>query len=82
MLTAPENYKGIKFVRISNLSSEEKDVIWKTVNSDHIIKILKEDALMNDCMQYKHYVSWYENAFNRSSKKLEHSESHHLAIAS
>jgi hypothetical protein len=64
MLAASENYKGIKFVRISSLPVDQKNQIWKSINDKAIIKILQGDTLLNDCVQYKHYVIWYENKYS------------------
>jgi hypothetical protein len=64
MLVASENYKGIKFVRISSLPVDQKNQIWKSIHQNAIIKILKGDTLLNDCIQYKHYVAWYENSYS------------------
>jgi hypothetical protein len=64
MLVASENYKGIKFVRVSSLPLDQKNQIWRTINHKAIIKILKGDTLMNDCVQYNHYVTWYEKDYS------------------
>ncbi|GHM99937.1 hypothetical protein WSM22_14270 [Cytophagales bacterium WSM2-2] len=76
MLVASENYKGIKFVRISSLPVEQKNLIWKSVNTNLVIKILKDDTLLNDCLQYNHYATWYENFFKTTlrpeSVQIEH----------
>jgi hypothetical protein len=63
MLADSENYKGIKFVRISSLPQEQKAQIWNSFNINLIIKILKGETLLNDCLEYKHYVSWYEKIY-------------------
>lgn len=53
-----ENFKGIEFVRISSLPEDQKERIWKSFQHDKIIKIVKDRALMNDCILYQDYVSW------------------------
>ena len=72
MLAASENYKGIKFVRISSLPLDQKNLIRKSINRREIIKILKEDTLLNDCVQYEHYVTWYKDNFspNENAKTI------------
>lgn len=84
MLAASENYKGIKFVRISSLPVDQKNLIWKSINHDSIIKILSGDTLMNDCVQYQHYVIWYENNYGSdgNAKSIAVSVSANLALAS
>ena len=53
-----ENFKGIEFVRISSLPEDQKEKIWKSFHHDKIIKIVKDQALLNDCILYNDYVSW------------------------
>ncbi len=53
-----ENFKGIEFVRISSLPEEQKQRIWQSFQHDKIIKIVKDQALMNDCILYNDYLSW------------------------
>jgi hypothetical protein len=81
MLAASENYKGIKFVRISSLPAEQKNIIWKSIDHNSVIKILKEETLINDGLQYKHYVSWYEQIFKPREENLNITPSK-FAIAS
>ncbi|MBS1682389.1 MAG: hypothetical protein JST48_11805 [Bacteroidetes bacterium] len=84
MKAAAENYKGIKYVRISSLPLEQKDRIWKTIDCNRVIKILMGDSLLNDCLQYEHYIAWYENFYSIKEKPVEvyPSTAENLAIAS
>ncbi len=54
-----EVYKGIEFVRISNLPAEQKEKISNTFPKDKVIKILKDEYVLNDCIQYRDYVEWF-----------------------
>ncbi len=67
MKVQAENYKGIDFVRISKLPEDQKTAIAQTIASDKIIKILRENELLVDCIQFKHYELWYETAFSNVS---------------
>jgi hypothetical protein len=62
-----ESYKGIEFVRISSLTNEDKSKIWQTIQRDKIIKILRGNELLNDCIQYDDYVSWYHQMKNQQN---------------
>jgi hypothetical protein len=55
---SPELFKGIEFVRISNLPEEQRQRIWKSFQQDKIIKIVRDQALMNDCILYPDYQQW------------------------
>ncbi len=69
MRAAAENYKGIEFVRISTLPEDQKQLIWTSLKRDKIIKILKNDCLLNDCVQVSDYEAWYtENYFVKSTE--------------
>lgn len=58
MRVKAENFKGIEFVRISSLPNDQKEKIWKSFQHDKIIKIVKDNALLNDCILYHDYVNW------------------------
>ena len=53
-----ENFKGIEFIRISSLPEDQKEKIWQSFQQDKIIKIVKDQALLNDCILVHDYVSW------------------------
>lgn len=59
MKAAAEIYKGIEFVRIFSLPDEQKVLIWQSLDRNKIIKILRENTLLNDCIQYSDYLAWY-----------------------
>lgn len=63
MRTQSENYKGIEFVRISALPEDQKQLIWTSLKRDKIIKILKTDCLLNDCIQLRDYEAWYSENY-------------------
>lgn len=54
----PEVYKGISFVRLSNLPKDQKQVISQTKIKK--IKIKTDSSLLTDCVQYLDYERWYE----------------------
>lgn len=49
-------YKGIEFVRLSSLSNAEQELFMKTQGRQGIIKILINEEIVNDCIQYKDYL--------------------------
>jgi hypothetical protein len=59
MLIKPEKYKGISFIRISSLPGEQKSSIKQNYNREGVVKILKDNSLLNDCIIYDDYVKWY-----------------------
>jgi hypothetical protein len=59
MLVEPENFKGISFVRISSLPAEQKVKIRESFDRELIVKILRDNSLINDCIVYTDYLNWY-----------------------
>ena len=68
MKAMAENFKGIEFVRISSLPQEQKEKIWQSFQQDKIIKIVRDQALMNDCILYEDYLSWLNQHQNPAAK--------------
>ena len=64
-------YKGIEFVEISTLPSEQRASLLQTVSPDLFIKILVDGKLMPRCIQYKDYEAWYDNSYRPSASKEE-----------
>lgn len=75
MLVDPEHYKGISFVRISMLPHEQRIKIRETFSRELIVKILRENTLINDCIVYDDYVSWFRltKAARNIDEKVEKS---------
>jgi hypothetical protein len=62
-------YKGIEFVEIYSLPNEQKQNLLQTIDPDLFIKILVDGKLMSQCIQYKDYEEWYDNAFVSSKDR-------------
>lgn len=58
-----ETYKGIEFIRISSLPDDQKNQITRTLESHHIIKILRGKDLLPDCVQVAEYKRWMTEKF-------------------
>lgn len=62
-------YRGIEFIRISDLPQDQKEAISPWLVEGKVIKILKnDDQLLSDCVQYTHYKDWYVNVFSIASQ--------------
>jgi hypothetical protein len=69
-----EEFRGIKYVRISSLPENQRKQINSSLSSSLIIKILREGTVLHDCLQYNHYAAWYENIYKANpigDKKVE-----------
>ncbi len=58
-----ESYKGIEFVRISNLPVEQIEHLYTSFPKEKIIKILKGDVILKDCIQYQEYQEWVKQSY-------------------
>jgi hypothetical protein len=56
-------YKGIQYVQVSTLPSEQRDRLLGTINRELFIKILVDGKLLGNCLQFKDYESWFENVY-------------------
>lgn len=63
MRAVAQNFKGIEYVQISSLPVDQKKLIWNSINHTLIIMILKDDHLLNDCLQYRDYSNWYDSIY-------------------
>ena len=53
-----ECYKGIEFVRISSLPKEQQNQVWASFEREKIIKIVRDQTLLNDCILYHDFKAW------------------------
>ncbi len=60
MRAAAEIYRGIEFVRISILPEDQRAAIHRSIPTDKIIKILKDNSLLKDCVLYSDYIEWLD----------------------
>ena len=56
-------YKGIQYVQVSTLPSEQRDRLLGSINRELFIKILVDGKLLGNCLQFKDYESWFENVY-------------------
>jgi type III secretory pathway lipoprotein EscJ len=62
-----EIYRGIEFVRISNLPIEQSERILDSFPKESIIKILNDDVIIKDCIPYRDYQEWFKKFYLVSS---------------
>lgn len=53
-----EQFRGIQFVRISSMSKDQQEQVWDSFDREKIIKIIKDESLMNDCILFSDYTAW------------------------
>jgi hypothetical protein len=66
-----ESYKGIEFVRISNLPEDQKTLITRTIDQSKIIKILRGKELLSDCVQINDYDRWMSESFMKEAMNVQ-----------
>jgi len=60
---SPSFFKGITFIRISNLPRIQHQELLEWLSPTSIINIKVNGVILEDCLQYKDYEYWYENQF-------------------
>ena len=58
-------YKGIEYVQFSELPQEQQTMLSKNLKQ-LTIKILVNDKIVSDCLQFRDYLEWYESVFSVS----------------
>lgn len=53
-----EEFRGIQFVRISSMSKDQQEQVWNSFDREKIIKIVKEQSLLNDCILFSDFTAW------------------------
>lgn len=67
----PTIYRGIEFIRVSELPDNEQLQIKNWAVRQTIIKILTTEGLLTDCITYKNYKHWYDNIFTEAKSEEE-----------
>ena len=57
-------FRGIHYIRISELPATQKDMFLKWLPRDMVIKIQIEQDILPDCVQYHHYLHWFDNVMH------------------
>jgi hypothetical protein len=75
-------YKGIEFIRISSLPADQQAAMKENFDTELFIKILINETVVSDCVQYKDYSAWYASNFSKDrvgqGKKLVSAEHREL----
>jgi len=75
----PTIFKGIEFIRISELPSDQKANLTLTFDGELIINVLVDDKILRDCIQWKDYISWHrEFCANEVDAVLEEPGNNHI----
>lgn len=52
-------FKGIDYIRLSSLTTEQAASLKSDLNSRTLIKILMFDEVIDDCVLYSAYEKWF-----------------------
>lgn len=63
-------FKGIEYVRLSELPPAQQEVLLKTIDHHLFIKILMDGVIVSNCLQYKDYAAWFENVYREQTARL------------
>ena len=63
MQAESKNYKGIEYVQLSELPQLQRDRLIHSINPGLFIKIMIDGKVVDQCLQYKDYILWFEKEF-------------------
>ena len=61
-------YKGIEYIELSSLPVAEAESLIATLTERTLIKILKDDVVLNDCVLYSAYEKWFTANYKEGEK--------------
>lgn len=63
-------FKGIEYVRLSELPPVQQDALLKTIDPHLFIKIMIDGVIVSNCLQYKHYAAWFDNVYREQAAQV------------
>jgi hypothetical protein len=54
-------YRGIEYIRLSSLSVAHAEALRSSLNNRTLIKILRNEVILSDCVLYSAYEAWYNS---------------------
>jgi hypothetical protein len=63
MKTSAKNFKGILYVQLNELPVVQQELLLQTIHKDLFIKILINEKILINCLQYVDYDRWYHNVY-------------------
>lgn len=67
---AEEVYRGIHYIRISDLPEDQESLFKEWLPTDQVIKIMIQKEIFEDCVQFHHYEHWYDNVYPTQEKVM------------
>jgi hypothetical protein len=58
-------YKGIEYVQLNELPSEQKERITESLHEEALIKILIDEKVVSNCIQYRYYELWFDTVYRK-----------------
>ena len=58
-------YKGIEFITVSDLPTNQQLLLQQNAEVERI-KILQDGKILNNCIQFRDYDKWYSSVYKRS----------------
>ena len=56
-----QTFRGIEFIRLSDVPKDQYEEFSKWLTRDHIINIRIDRKIQKDCVQYSDYEHWFDN---------------------
>jgi hypothetical protein len=63
-------FKGIEYIVVSDLPQVQQQHLIDTINHNLFIKIMIDGKIVGRCLQYKDYLTWYEQSSKLVTQNL------------
>jgi hypothetical protein len=72
MKVQPKVYKGIEYIQFIDLPEIQRELLKSASTSVEFIKILIDGKIVDQCIQYKDYIAWFNTSIaDKTSKKSQ-----------
>ena len=61
-------FKGINYIELKSLPQEQAEALRQNLTQRTLIKIVRDDVILKDCVLYTAYEEWFETTKINSSK--------------
>jgi hypothetical protein len=73
-MVAPRHFKGIHYVKVSDLPVDQRSLILQKPYNKILIKIIIDDQIEPYCISYNDYKNWHEIVYqaNETTNKVNY----------
>ncbi len=70
MKVGPQSYRGIDFVRETDLPAAQQEALQRSLGFPERIKILINGKIIDRCIYYKDYEKWFAEVYKKREQPV------------